>query len=247
MSGPEIHSPHEDVTGKETLDLFAEALHFNQWLFSSVSPFCKGNILEIGSGIGSISKLLLEKYNNVNLSDLRVQYCDILEKKFVGHPHLCKIFQLDLGVPDLHQTHPMLISQFDSIIASNVVEHVEDDRLAIRNCYDMLKPKGRLIVLVPAYNALYNSLDKDLGHFRRYNKSGLSGLFSGQGFSIMHSQYFNAAGIPGWWFSGSILKKTMLPKHQLGLFNKLVIIFRLFDKIIFNQIGLSLIVVGEKN
>lgn len=247
MTGPDIHVQHEDVTGKETLDLFAEADRFNQWMFATLSPYCKNNILEIGSGIGNISKFLLEKFNSVYLSDLRAQYCDILEKKFTADPHLKKVFKLDLGEPHLHQTHPLLIGQFDSVIASNVVEHVEDDRLAIRNCFDMLKSTGRVVVLVPAYGSLYNGLDRDLGHFRRYNKKGLTGLLMAEGFTIRHTQYFNAVGILGWWFSGSVQKKTMLPKNQLDLYNKLIPFIRLFDKIVFNQIGLSLIAVGEKN
>jgi SAM-dependent methyltransferase len=247
MRVSEIHLPAEDIAGKETLDLFADAKLFNEWLFSSLSPFCRDNILEIGSGIGSISTLILEKYSKVCLSDLKEEYCEILRKKFAQHPNLINVYQLDLEEPDLQQSFPGLISQFDSIIASNVVEHVKDDSLAIRNCYDMLKPKGRLIVLVPAYEALYNNLDRDLGHFRRYRKNELTKLFRTGGFSVLHSQYFNAAGIPGWWFTGTILKKNILPKNQLGLFNKLVNIFQLLDKLIFNQVGLSLIVVGEKS
>jgi 2-polyprenyl-3-methyl-5-hydroxy-6-metoxy-1,4-benzoquinol methylase len=247
MTGTEILSPEEDVTGKETLDLFAETHRFNQWMFSNLAPFCKDNILEIGSGIGNISKLLLEKFNKVYLSDLREKYCDILEKQFSGDPHLQNVYPLDLGEPNLHQSHPMLIGHFDSVIASNVVEHLEDDRLAIRNCYDMLKPEGRLVVLVPAYGFLYNGLDKKLGHFRRYNRSSMTGLLKAEGFSVIHTQYFNTAGIFGWWLSGSVQKKTMLPKNQLDLYNKMIPFIRLIDKIVFNRMGLSLIAVGEKN
>jgi 2-polyprenyl-3-methyl-5-hydroxy-6-metoxy-1,4-benzoquinol methylase len=247
MTGPEILSPEEDVTGKETLDFFAEAHEFNQWMFSALSPYCKDNILEIGSGIGNISKLLLENYNQVCLSDLREKYCDILVKQFSGNPHLQNVYEFDLGEPNLHQTHPILIGRFDSVIASNVVEHVEDDRLAIRNCYDMLKPKGRLVVLVPAYGFLYNGLDKELGHFRRYKRDSVTGLLAAEGFSVIHTQYFNATGILGWWFSGSVQKKTILPKNQLDLYNKLIPFIRLIDKIVWNRMGLSLITVGEKN
>jgi len=247
MTGPTLLSPEEDVTGKETLDLFAEAHRFNQWMFSALSPFCKNNILEIGSGIGNISKLLLENFNKVYLSDLREEYCDILRKKFSDDPHLQNVYPLDLGEPDLIHSHSMLIGRFDSVIASNVVEHVEDEKLAIRNCFDMLKPKGRLVVLVPAYASLYNGLDKELGHFRRYNRNGLTCLLKSEGFSVLHTQYFNAAGILGWWFSGSVQKKTLLPKNQLDLYNKLIPVIRVIDKIVFNQMGLSLIAVGEKN
>jgi 2-polyprenyl-3-methyl-5-hydroxy-6-metoxy-1,4-benzoquinol methylase len=247
MTVQTLLSPQEDVTGKETLDLFAETRRFNEWMFSTLSHYCKDNILEIGSGIGNISRLLLEKYEKVSLSDLRESYCDILKKKFSTDRHLQNVYQLDLGEADLHRSHSMLIGQFDSVIASNVVEHVENDVLAIRNCYDLLKMTGRLVVLVPAYGVLYNGLDRELGHFRRYNRSTMTDLLKKQGFSIVHSQYFNAAGIFGWWLSGTVQKKTMLPKNQLDLYNKLIPFIRLIDKISFNKMGLSLIMVGEKN
>lgn len=240
-------SPQEDVIGKETLDLFAEAHRFNEWMFSTLSRYCTDNILEIGSGIGNISRLLLEKYEKVSLSDLRESYCDILKKKFQHDGHLQNVYQLDLGERDLQKSRAMLIGQFDSVIASNVVEHVENDGLAIRNCYDMLKLKGRLVVLVPAYGFLYNGLDRELGHFKRYSRATMTDLLQKEGFSIVHSQYFNAAGIFGWWLAGSVQKKTLLPKNQLNLYNKLIPFIRLIDKISFSKMGLSLIVVGEKN
>jgi 2-polyprenyl-3-methyl-5-hydroxy-6-metoxy-1,4-benzoquinol methylase len=246
MTGSEIFSPEEDVIGRETLDLFADARRFNQWMFSNLSPYCKDNILEIGSGIGNISEFLIEKYNKVSLSDLRDNYCGILEKRFSRESHLEKVYQLDLGEPNLHQSHLKLIGAFDTVIASNVVEHVENDRLAVSNCFEMLKPKGRLVVLVPAYESLYNGLDKDLGHFRRYNRRSISDLLRQEGFSIIHTRYFNAAGILGWWFSGTVQKKTTLQKNQLELYNKLIPFIRLIDRIVFNRMGLSVIAVGEK-
>jgi 2-polyprenyl-3-methyl-5-hydroxy-6-metoxy-1,4-benzoquinol methylase len=247
MTGSAFVSMKEDTIGKETLDLFAETHRFNQWMFSNLSPFCQDNILEIGSGIGNISKLLLENFSKVYLSDLREEYCEILRIKFSADAHLQQVYPLDLGEADLIHTQGELIGRFDSVIASNVVEHVEDEHLAIRNCFDMLKPKGRLVVLVPAYGFLYNGLDRELGHFRRYNRKGMTRLLQAERFSVLHTRYFNAAGILGWWFSGSVQKKTLLPKNQLDLYNKLIPLIRLFDKIVFNQMGLSLIAVGEKN
>jgi 2-polyprenyl-3-methyl-5-hydroxy-6-metoxy-1,4-benzoquinol methylase len=235
-----------DATGLETLEIFADTDKFNSWLFETLVPYCKNNLLEIGSGIGNISELLLKHFSEVSLSDLRPEYCEMLRQKFGSNDHLKSINLIDLSEKDFAKKYALLQNAFDTIIASNVVEHIEDDHLAIRNCRSMLRKGGRLVVLVPAYKWLYNSFDKELGHFRRYNKKNLTKLFVDEGFDIVHSQYFNFAGVFGWWFSGSVLKKKILPKNQLVLYNKLTPLIRLADKLVMSRSGLSVIVAGEK-
>jgi 2-polyprenyl-3-methyl-5-hydroxy-6-metoxy-1,4-benzoquinol methylase len=235
-----------DETGFETLELFAQTDRFNSWLFETLTRDCKDNILEIGSGIGNISALLLEKYHEVTLSDLRDEYCGLLRHKFGNNPGLAGIESLDLSELRFDHKYRHLMNRFNSIIASNVIEHIQDDKLAIRNCRSMLRPKGRLAVLVPAYQALYNGFDRELGHYRRYNQKKLSAIFEEEGFGIVSAKYFNFSGIFGWWFAGSVLRKKMIPKNQLVLYNKLVPAFELTDRLLMNRIGLSVIVVGEK-
>ena|ERR1022692_4069633 len=235
-----------DATGLETLEIFADTDKFNSWLFETLAPYCKNNLLEIGSGIGNISELLLNHFITVSLSDLRTEYCALLQKKFGSNQHLKSINLIDLSEKEFDKKYAPLEKSFDTIIASNVVEHIEDDHLAIRNCKSMLSQGGRLVVLAPAYQWLYNSFDKELGHFRRYNKQTLTKLFIDEGFEVIHSQYFNFAGIFGWWLSGAVLKKKILPKNQLAIYNILIPLLRLADNLVVRQSGLSVIVAGEK-
>ncbi|HUR10641.1 MAG TPA: hypothetical protein VM012_04695, partial [Flavitalea sp.] len=86
----------------------------------------------------------------------------------------------------------------------------------------------------------------ELGHFRRYNTKSLSRLLQSQSLKLVHSQYFNAAGLAGWVMSGTILKKKIIPESQLKLFEKLVPLIKLIDKITFQKIGLSVIAVARK-
>lgn len=239
-------SPDEDVVGRQTLELFAETDEFNKWLFQALSPYCNNNILEIGSGIGNISSFLIQNFAAVTLSDIRSDYFKTLHQKFDGNDNLAGICLVDLSTSKLEQDYPELLNKFDTIIASNVVEHIENDKLAIENCFKMLKPGGRVVILVPAYNWLYNPFDKELGHFRRYTKSTLSTLIQSGGFRIIGEKYFNALGMLGWWVSGSILRKKTLPANQLSFYNKIVPLARLIDKVLLRRIGLSVIVAGEK-
>lgn len=103
-----------------------------------------------------------------------------------------------------------------------------------------------MVILVPAYQFLYNSFDKALEHYRRYNKKRLQGLFIDNDLHIERSQYFNLAGIAGWFVSGNILRRKLIPSGQMQLYNRLVPLFKLADRLTFRQMGLSVIVEGVK-
>lgn len=237
-------SSGHDAAGQETLERFANAPAFNRWLYQSISRYCNGRILEIGSGIGNISSLLLADHKQVTLSDLRQPYCDKLQQRFGRHPHFEGALQLDIAPADLELHHPELLHQFDTVIALNVVEHIEDDASALGNCRKLLRDNGRLIILVPAYQFLYNTFDEELGHYKRYTRKELGDKMQAAGLDLVHTRYFNLAGIPGWWLTGSVMKKKVIPGVQLKIFNRLVPLFRLLDKLVLRQIGLSAIAVA---
>lgn len=233
-----------DKEGWETLDAIAAADKFNKWMYETIKPFCTGKILEIGSGIGNISKLFVDDRADITLSDIRPVYCDVLKRNF---PSSTGVIELDLTHPAFDEQYSQHIGKYDSVFALNVVEHIEDDALAIKNCNKLLKKEGRLIILVPAYQALYNRFDRELEHFRRYTKTVLNRLLTSHHFNIIHSQYFNFMGIPGWYISGKLQSNKTIPKKQMSLYNKFVPVFKVIDRILLNKFGLSVISVGVKN
>jgi SAM-dependent methyltransferase len=236
----------QDEVGLETLDVISGANKFNRWMYETIAPYCQGNILEVGSGIGNISKHFLEEKASITLSDIRLNYCGYLQEKFHSHANLKGILELDLVDPLFDSKFEKYLGSFDTVFALNVIEHIRDHDLAIQNCRKLLKPFGKIIILVPAYSFLYNKLDKELYHFRRYRLGNLKKLVVENGFKIKNDFYFNFAGILGWFVSGKMQKNKSIPKGQITLYNKLVSLFRVLDKILFKKIGLSAIVVGEK-
>lgn len=235
-----------DNEGMETLEVVADAKLFNSWMYKTILPYCHGNILEIGSGIGNISEQFLKENHRISLTDLRENYCQILRDKFAIYPSLELVHQMDIIDPDFDIKHSDKFETYDSIYALNIVEHVKDDDLAIANCKKLLKPGGNLVILVPAYQKLYNGFDRELEHYRRYTQKSLDKLFINNNLEIIHHQYYNFIGIFGWWFSGNILGKKTIPEGQMKLYNSLVPIFKIIDKIILNKAGLSVITVGKK-
>lgn len=236
----------KDQVGKETLDVIANADSFNKWMYETIKPYSKGTVLEIGSGIGNISKLFLKDNFKILLSDLRPEYCKILNEKFEKQKTFLGAIRIDLSHLNFENEYAEHLESYDTVFALNVVEHIQNDMLAITNCKKLLKPGGNLIILVPAFQALYNNFDKHLGHYKRYTSSDLKTLFIKNKFEIISTKFFNLAGIAGWYFSGKILRENSIPEGQMTLYNYLVPIFRIFDKIALNRIGLSVITVGRK-
>ncbi|SEW03221.1 Methyltransferase domain-containing protein [Chitinophaga sp. YR573] len=235
-----------DEVGLSTLDNLSAADRLNDWMFESIQPYLKEQILEIGSGIGNISGCFVKNNVPLYVSDYSDHYCRLLQQKFDHEPLIRDVFQIDLSASDFESKYASLIGKFNTVFALNVVEHIADDGCAIANCNKLLAPGGHLIILVPAYQMLYNGFDKELEHFRRYTRTSLRNLFLAEKFEIINSWYFNLAGILGWFVSGTILRKKELPAGQLSFYNKLVPLFRVADRLIMNKMGLSVITVGKK-
>lgn len=235
-----------DPAGYQTLENMAQAKRFNEWMFNTIKPWCKGHVLEVGSGIGNISEMIMQAGFQVTASDLRDEYCQLLKEKFEGNPNFKGVLTVDLVDHDFETKHGHLLAKFDTIIALNVIEHIKEDGLAVSNIRKMLKPGGQFIILVPAFMFLYNGFDKELGHFVRYTKKTVKALLAGQHYAVVHTQYFNAVGMLGWAMNGAVLKKKIIPAGQLKLYDKLMPVIRFVDAVTFNAFGLSVISVGRK-
>ena len=235
--------PDIDEIGIDTLDAISFAPNFNEYMYKTILPFCKGNILEIGSGIGNISHHFINTGSKITLTDIRSNYVEQLKEKYDGKAH--DILEMDLVHPKFDEVYADYLNSFDTIFAMNVVEHIEDDNQAIINAKKMLTKDGHLIILVPAYQTLYNSFDLALEHFRRYTKKRLNHLMSPH-LKLIHTQYFNVFGILGWFVSGKLLKKKSIPVNQMKLYDKLILVSKTLDKIVLNKVGLSVITVGKK-
>lgn len=231
-----------DLEGEQILNSISKADRFNHWMYSKIEPWSYGKSIEIGSGIGNISKFFIKNNKEIVLSDLRRQYTDKLKVKFPE----TNVIELDLVNPDFDTAYSKLIGQFDLVFALNVIEHIKDDRTAVKNLCKLLKEGGYSFILVPAYQSLFNSFDVTLEHYRRYNKKNLERIIP-NGMKKISTYNFNFAGIPGWFFVGKILNKKIIPESNMKLFNKLVPLFKLIDRITLNKIGLSVINISRKS
>ena len=151
-----------DNTGNQVLNVIADADKFNNWMY-----------LEVGSGIGNISKYFIQNNYSITLSDVDEFYLNHLKKDFLNSSNAKDFISIDLQKKDFQTEYENLKESFDTIIMLNVLEHLENDEYAIKNCRFMLKDNGSFIILVPAYRFLYSAMDKELNHYRRYTSRSL--------------------------------------------------------------------------
>jgi len=233
-------SETEDIV-YQTLQKMKKLRRYNQWIFSIFHPFLGRRVLEIGSGIGNITKFLLDR-DLVIATDVEPQYLVLLKNTFMKYRKFL-IEHLDISGTEMERYRPYHI---DSVICFNVLEHIEQDEKALKNIFLLLEPKGRLLLLVPSHPWLYGGLDQHLGHHRRYGKKELKNKLEATGFKVIFLQYFNRIGILGWFLNSKILKRKRLPSFQLRIYNLLVPLFKL-EKILPLPFGTSLLVVAEKS
>lgn len=228
--------------GEETLRRIYEMPRFNRWMFENIQPYLGVRVIEVGCGIGNFTEYMLEGRSLLAL-DVEEDYIARISHRWNGST------RLEARVADLSRELPDEIAGFggDTIVCLNVLEHVEDHDRMLRHMYAALAPGGRLVLLVPAFQSLYGTLDIGLGHFRRYSRKQLEAHVGGAGFQIERTFYMNLFGIPGWWFSGRVLKRQILPRRALGLYHTLTPFFRFVEKVTGPPVGQSLICVARKD
>lgn len=231
--------PTADQVGAGTLERLAAAPRFNRWMYDRLARWIGDAVIEVGAGIGNLSQFLVTR-PRVVLTDTEAAYRAHLERRFRDRPNV-RVGTLTL--PEIPAD--LRAAPFDSVVCLNVLEHIDRDREALGGMRDLLRPGGAVVLLVPALPALYGTLDRALGHHRRYTPGGLRRLCDEAGLALRHLEYFNLAGMPGWWLVGRVLRRTMIPAGSLRLYDALVPLFRL-ERYLPWRVGQSLIAIGVR-
>jgi SAM-dependent methyltransferase len=162
------------------------------------------------------------------LTDTDQEYRGELRRRFAAEP---AVEVEALTLPDPRAAERFRRYRLDTVVAFNVLEHIEQDVAALRSIADMLAQGGRAVVLVPAFQSLYGTLDVELGHCRRYTRRSLAAAMTGAGLTVERVFYFNFAGALGWWLSARVRRQPRIPERQLRIFDALVPMLRLEDRL----------------
>jgi glycosyltransferase involved in cell wall biosynthesis len=219
----------------------AHARRFNKWVVKDIEPYLGDRILEVGAGIGNVSRLLPKKEKLI-VTDIDLSYLEILGVAFQDNA-MIDVAKLDISRRD--DVEKLGSAVCDTVVCLNVLEHIEDDVNALNNMRHLLSPGGRLVLLVPQYKWLFGSYDRYAGHVRRYTCMDLTKKLEKANFRLVRFKNFNFLAIWGWWVNSCLLKRTSLGRWQLKFYDTLVPLLRLVEKIL-PLPGISLICIAER-
>jgi SAM-dependent methyltransferase len=200
-----------DYTGTENLEVMADAVNYNRFLRHLVRRWLpeqkRPQVADFGAGIGTFSDIFTPAEADVRCMEIDTDLRGRLESKG---------FQLD----ELNVTS----QDYDFVYSLNVLEHIADDQGALNQLVHRLKPGGKLMIYVPAFNILWTPMDTLLEHHRRYRRAELQHKLTQAGLSVIKCEYADSAG----YFATLLFK--LLP-GQSGTINRTALI--LFDRIAF--------------
>jgi glycosyltransferase involved in cell wall biosynthesis len=226
------------ATGESTLHLLRAAGPYNRWIYGLIRPWLGREILEVGSGIGNMTRYFLG-HGTVTASDVSDHCLDQLRRAFGELPQV-RVERLDITRNSYPRTE-----LYDTIVCLNVLEHVEDDVAAMRHLRSLLKPGGKLLLYVPATPRIYCEIDRGVGHYRRYRMEELTSKLGQAGYRLAHRRHHNALGAVGWWIRGKLLRRKVIGGGDVGGMNALLPLIRLADRLE-TRFSLSIVAVGEK-
>ncbi|HEY0658765.1 MAG TPA: class I SAM-dependent methyltransferase [Pyrinomonadaceae bacterium] len=231
--------------GKD-LEAMSFAVNYHNWILDEFRPFLGVNIVEVGSGTGSFSKLLLrEKPEVLNLVEPSEMFTylkqNISQIETAAQTSFYQAIFAEVRDTIAERKKP------DSIIYVNVMEHIEDDLAEFEMIYDTLAPGGRCFIFVPALMSLYGEFDRKIGHFRRYTKTELERKCAAAGFKVLKSKYFDFAGIFPWYVKYKLLKSDSLESGAVEAYDKYAVpLISRFESFFNFPVGKNILLIAEK-
>lgn len=211
------------------------------WLYESIEPYIGRRVLEIGCGLGNLTKHLLDRdlVVGVDVDQGSVNY--VLQT--YGASENVEAHTYDASDPAILSLKP---GQFDTVVSLNVFEHIEDDLTALNNVRELLMPGGLFVLIVPAHMFLYGTMDSSIGHYRRYDVRSMTEKLNAVGLQPIELRYLNPLGAMGWLVNGRVLKRKVPPIGQLKTFNRIMPLVIMAERLIEWPFGLSLLSVSKR-
>jgi len=194
-------------------ELMSRAPNYFAWQSRLVLPHVGRRVVEIGCGIGNFTGMLLDRELVVAI-DVEPACVERLRERYPARENLHALVCGD--VSSLGQFAP------DSIVCLNVLEHVQDDAAMLRDMASILQSGGTIVLLVPAFPALYGPIDRKLGHYRRYTRRSVSSLAERCGLAVRRIRYMNTVGLLGWWWNARVFRREVQSARQIELFDRVV-------------------------
>jgi len=215
------------------------------WQFAQFREYVGSRVADVGCGLGNFVNLVKDRSLYIGLeSDDRLAARVVLEHKDDQNVEIVTGRRSDITTPE--SVDFLIEKEIDTILSVNVLEHIHDDRSAVRNMIYGLRENGHLCVLVPAMPLAYGCIDEISLHHRRYSRKSLESLVLDLPLKILAFGYFNLVGGCGWFIKSRIFKVNTNSRNNFLVMNKMLPIVKYLEERIRIPFGLSLVLVGRK-
>lgn len=221
------------------LELFAKAEHWKRYWAGQLRPFIRGDVLEVGAGLGTNTPLLrgasagrwvcLEPDSRL-VSAMRGRHaqCPLPSETILKTGTLDSLSDED---------------RFDTLLYVDVLEHIEDDQREIKAAAKHLRGEGKLIVLAPAQEWLLSPFDRAIGHYRRYTRGFLRSL-TAPGLRVLRAFYLDSLGLLASGANRFMLRQAMPTARQLAFWDKFIVpCSRILDPLLGYSLGKTVVCV----
>ena len=227
------------------------ATNYYRWIAEVIDPYVGDLVLDVGSGYGAHLEHLLRPERRIVSLDVSPESVDLVRERFAGRAAVEAICG-DLRSPEMRRE--LAGRGFDTVVALNVLEHIEDDVATLGAMREVLAGRrGHVVLQVPAHRWLYGRLDEVAGHVRRYTAASIRAALVTAGLAVVRIEHFNRFGVLPWWINGRLLRQRVESRMvgtQVRLFDRYLIpLARLVDRVAPLPIGQSLIAIalGEES
>ena len=211
------------------------------WLGKTIRPFLGDTVLELGSGIGNLSGRLMAKRLRYVATENDPLYLHALLNRFLRTPSV-EVKRVDPATLD--GLDP-LKGQIETVLLVNILEYLDRPEKTLLKLQETLKPNGRVVVLSPANPSLFGSLDRSVGHLRRYSEKDLRGLLDQNGYQVEQCFTMNKPGAFAWWINSKLLSNDRISRFTLKAFDLTVWFWQRVDRFL-PWGGLSIVAVARK-
>jgi SAM-dependent methyltransferase len=234
----------ENITDK--LKSWNKLDRYSRWIYHMYADYIGTEVLDIGGGIGTAIDFYIRNVKRVVTTELFDNQVDILRERFEEFSYFTAV-KADIMKDDMTE-----YGKFNTIVLIQVLEHIEDDVQALVNLKELMTDDGLIIVCVPAVSGLYCHMDKNVGHYRRYQKGELREKAIKAGLKVREDKYMNVLGIIPYWIKGKAKKdiggscSTSIGEGESKLYSLATSIMEPLERVIKPPIGLSEFIILEK-
>lgn len=229
------------------LEIFAQAEHWKAYLINAMQDRVRGDVAEVGAGLGIYTKLFLSvaaiqaRTQRWSCIEPDAQLASKLRAQLAPNIAAGQVRCITGTLADLPSS-----ARFDCILYIDVLEHIADDRAELRLAAEHLSQGGHLLVLSPAHDFLYSDFDRAIGHHRRYNAQTLNSVVPPE-LDRECLRYVDAVGMLASLVNRWVLRQSHPTHAQIQLWDRrMVPVSRMIDPWLGHRIGKSILGIWRK-